>query len=91
MVPNWSQPSNPENLEALLHRFTTVVEPCFHMVDTQYAGIPVWVVRRRFPRKDHNVGVCPRVNSVVLSPHVICSIIHLHGLDGVDCVVGDDN
>src|ERR1700710_2208257 len=49
VILQWGQPSNPQNLEVLLHRSTSIVEPCFHMTNTQYTGIPVRVVRRHLP------------------------------------------
>lgn len=35
--------------------------------------------------------MCSRIDGVVLAPHVIGGVMHLHGLDGVDCVVRNDN
>lgn len=74
----------------LLHRLTVIVDPCFQVVYTQYAGIPVWMARRRLPRNHHNVSMRPRVDGVVFASEVIRGVMNLHRLDRVDSVVGND-
>jgi len=91
LVLQWCQPPDPQKLEVLLYRWTSVVEPSFHMVNTQYAGIPVWVGRCCLSWNHHNISMCSGVDSVMLTPEVVCSVIYLHGLDEVNNVVRNND
>lgn len=61
------------------------------MVDSQCMGIPIWVVGLRLAGKYHEVSVRSRVDGIILSPHIIGGVMHLHGLDGVYGVIRDDD
>lgn len=61
------------------------------MIDSQHTGIPIWVVRCSLSREYHDVAMCSGVDCVVLAPHVICSVMYLHRLNSVDCVVRNND
>jgi len=74
-----------------LHWSSLIAEPNFHVVDAQYPGIPVGVARGCLARKHHNISVRSWVDCIIFAPQVVGRIVHLHSLNGIDCVIGNND